>query len=208
VPQLRIGRIVLRVALTGGIATGKSYVVGRLTHAGIAVVDADVLARRELDPGTPALQAVRTRFGEGVMHPDGTLNRSRLADIVFRDPAARRELEAMVHPGVMRAIDDFFARTCGPANPFAIADIPLLYEVGAESIFDRVIVVACPRDMQIARVMARDGATREAAERRIAAQLPIDEKVRRAHYIIRTGGSFEETDRQVSETLEKLRQES
>ena len=198
----------LKVGLTGGIATGKSYVSARLVAAGIPLVDADVLARHALDPGTPGLQAVRERFGDGVLAADGTLNRARLGDIVFRDANARRELEAMVHPGVMRAIDAFFKEHCSREVRLAVADVPLLYEVGAEPIFDRIVVVACARETQVTRVMARDGASREAAERRITAQLPIDEKVRRAHYVIRTDGSFADTDRQVDEMMEKLRAES
>jgi dephospho-CoA kinase len=199
---------VLRIALTGGIATGKSYVARLLASAGIALIDADVLARQELAPGSPGLAAVRTRFGDDVIGADGTLDRARLAEIIFRDEVARRDLEAIVHPAVIRSIDEFFKRTCGPDTPMAVADIPLLYETGRENYFDRVIVVACPPEMQITRVMARDHITREAAESRVAAQLPIDEKVRRAHYVIRTDGSFAETDRQVAETIEKLRQES
>lgn len=198
----------LKVGLTGGIATGKSYVSARLIEAGVPLVDADVLARRALDPGTAGLQAVRDRFGAGVMAADGTLNRSRLGDIVFRDAAARRELEAMVHPGVMRAIDAFFTEHCSRTVRLAVADVPLLYEVGAESTFDRIVVVACARETQVTRIMERDGAPRDAAERRVAAQLPIDEKARRAHYVIRTDGSFADTDRQVAETLEKLKGES
>jgi dephospho-CoA kinase len=199
---------VLKVALTGGIATGKSYIARLLVGAGVAFIDADVLARQELAPGTSGLAAVRTRFGDEVMTADGSLDRKRLADIIFRDEAARRELEAIVHPAVIEAIQQFFRTACGPDMPVAVADVPLLYEGGFEHAFDRVIVAACPREMQIARVMARDRATREAAERRVAAQLPIEEKVRRAHYVIRTDRSFAETDRQVAETLEKLRQES
>lgn len=193
-----------RVGLTGGIATGKSYVAARLTAAGIAVVDADVLAKRELDPGMPALQAVLARFGEGLRRADGTLDRAALANIVFRDPNARRDLEAMVHPGVLRAIEQFFVEACSPEVPLAVADVPLLYEAGLESMFDRIVVVACARATQIERVMARDRATREAAERRVAAQLPIDEKVRRAHFVIRSDGAFEDTNRQVTETLAEL----
>lgn len=200
--------MVLKVGLTGGIATGKTYVATRWRQAGIAVVDADVLARRALDPDTPGFAAVRARFGEAVMRPDGTLDRTRLADIVFRDPAARRDLEAIVHPGVMQSIESFFAETRGPDVRLAVADVPLLYEIGVDAMFDRVVVVACDRDSQISRVMDRDYVTRDAAERRIAAQLPIDEKIRRAHYVIRTDGTFAETDRQVADTLEKLRGES
>jgi dephospho-CoA kinase len=198
---------VLRIALTGGIATGKSYVARLLVVAGLPLIDADVLARHALAPGMPALMAVRARFGDGIMAPDGTLDRARLADIVFKDAGARKELEAMIHPGVMQSILTFFEQTCSPERPMAVADIPLLYEGGFEHAFDRVIVVACPHEMQIARVMTRDQSSKEAAERRIAAQLPIEEKVRRAHYVIRTDASFEETDHQVAETLEKLRRE-
>lgn len=198
----------MKIALTGGIATGKSYIARLLAEAGVAFIDADVLARQELAPGTPGLAAVRARFGDDVITADERLDRSRLAHIVFRDETARRDLEAIVHPAVIQAITQFFRTTCGPGTPLAVADVPLLYERGFEHAFDRVIVAACPREMQITRVMARDRATREAAERRVAAQLPIDEKVRRAHYVIRTDRSFAETDQQVAETLEKLRQES
>lgn len=198
----------LKVALTGGIATGKSYIARLLVQAGVAFIDADVLARQELAPGTSGLAAVRARFGEAVLAVDGSLDRKRLADIVFRDETARRELETIVHPAVIEAIRHFFRTTCGPDTPVAVADVPLLYEGGFEHAFDRVIVAACPRDMQIARVMARDRISRDAAERRVAAQLPIEEKIRRAHYVIRTDGSFAETDRQVVDTMEKLRLES
>lgn len=198
----------LKIGLTGGIATGKSYVAQRLVQAGVPLIDADVLARQAVDPGMPALAAIRARFGEDVIAADGALDRAKLANIVFHDSGARKELEALIHPSVLQSIATFFARTCSPERPMAVADVPLLYEAGAETLFDRIVVVACPRDVQIARVMTRDGATREAAERRVAAQLPIDEKVRRAHYVIRTDGTFEETDRQVVETLAKLRLEA
>lgn len=197
----------LRIALTGGIATGKSHVARLLAQAGLPLIDADVLARQALAVGMPALVAVRTRFGEGVMAPDGTLDRAKLADVVFRDASARKALEGMIHPGVIQSILTFFEQTCSPERPMAVADIPLLYESGFEHAFDRVVVVACPREMQVTRVMSRDNTSKEAAERRIAAQLPIEEKVRRAHYVIRTDGTFEDTDRQVAETLEKLREE-
>lgn len=194
----------LKVALTGGIATGKSYVASRLRLAGVPVVDADVLAREVVDVGTPGLAAIRARFGDQVLHADGTLDRKRLADIVFRDPAARRDLEAITHPAVRAGIEAFFADL--PADtPVAVADIPLLYETGRDRDFDRVIVAACPPEMQIARVMARDHASREDAARRLAAQWPIDEKVRRADYVIWTTGTHEETDEQVSRIVSTLR---
>jgi dephospho-CoA kinase len=193
----------LRVALTGGIATGKSYVARRLRAAGVPVVDADVLARAAVAPGTPGLAAIGERFGPGVILADGTLDRKALAAAVFTDEAARHDLEAIVHPVVRASIDDFM-RTLPSDTPMAVADIPLLYEAGRERDFDAVIVAACPRDVQLARVMARDGATREEAERRIAAQWPIGEKERRADFVIDTNRPYAETDRAVDLVVESL----
>jgi dephospho-CoA kinase len=197
---------VRRIALTGGIATGKSTVVRRLRAAGIPVVDADVVAREVVARGTPALEAIVQRFGAGVLNFEGSLDRARLGEIVFRDDAARRDLEAIVHPEVRRRIDDFFSQL-PPGTPFAVADIPLLYEAGREKDFDRVIVVASARPAQVERVMTRDGRTREDAERRVAAQWPIEDKVARADYVIRSDGTFAETDAQVAQLLRSLRTE-
>jgi dephospho-CoA kinase len=194
----------LRVALTGGIATGKSYVARRLRAAGVPVVDADVLAREVVAPGTPGLDSIKARFGPDVIQPDGTLDRRALASAVFSDEVARRDLEAIVHPAVRARIDAFLDAQ-PPGTPLAVADIPLLYETGRERDFAAVIVAACPRDVQIARVMSRDGATREDAERRIAAQWPIDEKVRRADFVIDTNGPYADTDAAVDAVVDTLR---
>lgn len=194
----------LRVALTGGIATGKSYVLRQMRGAGLPVVDADVLAREVVAPGTPGLAAVRSRFGERVLLPDGSLDRARLAEVVFTDAAARADLEAIVHPAVRDAIEQFFAGL-PEGTSLGIADIPLLYETGREHEFDAVVVAACPREMQIARVMARDIASREQAERRLAAQLPIEEKARRADYVIDTSGEYAETNIAIERVIEALR---
>jgi dephospho-CoA kinase len=194
----------LRIALTGGIATGKSYVAEHMRRAGVPLIDADLLAREVVAPGTPALDAIVTRFGTSVLTPDGSLDRARLGDIVFRDAEARRELEAMTHPAIAERIAQFFASQ-PPEVRFAVADIPLLYETGGQARFDRVIVVACAPDTQIRRVMTRDRLHREDAERRLAAQMPIADKAARADFVIRTDGTHAETDRQVDELLEKLR---
>jgi dephospho-CoA kinase len=193
-----------RVALTGGIATGKSYVAARLHEAGVPVVDADVLAREAVAPGSAGLAAVAARFGPAVIGADGTLDRPALADIVFRDRQARRDLEAIVHPEVRRRTESFFS-ALPPETPFAVADIPLLYETGRDRDFDLVIVAVCSEAMQIERVMARDGATREQAEARIRAQMPIRDKARRAHFVVRTDGTFAETDQEVADVLAELR---
>ena len=184
-----------RVALTGGIGTGKSYVRAQFDALGVPTVDSDVLARRAVAPGSAGLAAVAARFGAGILEPSGALDRRALGAVVFADAAARRDLEAIVHPFVRAETERWFAAL--PAEvPFAIADIPLLYEVGRNRDFDRVIVVACHPATQLARVIAR-GISEEEARQRIAAQLPIDEKVRRADDVIHTDGSFDETDRQV-----------
>ena len=196
---------VRRVALTGGIASGKSYVRSRFETLGVPTIDADGFARDAVAPGTAGLAGVVARFGQKVLQADGSLDRQRLAQIVFADPEARRALEAIVHPEVRRATDQWFASLDPEKVPYAIADIPLLYEVGRDRDFDAVIVVACDPDTQRRRLVARDGMSDAKARQRISAQLPIDQKVIRADYVISTDGSYEETDRQVTEVFERLR---
>jgi len=190
------------VALTGGIATGKSYVRTAFAALGVPTIDADALARDALAPGTPGLAAVIDRFGATVLGAGGALDRQRLAALVFADPEARRQLEAIVHPAVRTAIDAWFSTL--PADTWGIADIPLLYETGRAAQFDAVIVTTCPPTTQLARLTARPGMTLDDAQRRIAAQLPLADKAARANYVIDTGGSFEDTDRQVRELFERF----
>lgn len=193
-----------RVALTGGIATGKSYVRAQFEALGVPTIDADLLARQAVEPGAPAFRAVVDRFGPGVVGPSGALDRRRLGAIVFADPEARRDLERIVHPYVRQAMEAWFARL-DPLHPFAVADIPLLYETGREREFDVVVVAACAPETQVARVMARDRLTEAEARQRLAAQLPIEEKVRRADHVIRTDGPFKETRKQVRDLWARLR---
>ena len=193
----------VRAALTGGIATGKSYCSARFAALGAVVLDADALARDALAQGSPGLASVVARFGAGVLAPDGALDRPALARIVFSDRTARADLEAIVHPEVYRRISRWFADL--PAGTkVAIADIPLLFETGHQHEFDRVIVCACPPDVQLRRVMTRDGLTEAEARARLAAQWPIDEKARRADYLIRTDGTFAATDAQIEEVFRRL----
>lgn len=181
----------MRVALTGGIATGKSVVARALRAAGIATVDADVLARDAVAPGSDGLVAVTARFGGGVVRADGSLDRAALGAQVFADPEARRDLEHIVHPRVRRGIDAFFS-TLSPGAP-GLAEIPLAYETGWASTFDLVVVVACRPDTQRARLMARDGFTAADADRRLAAQWPIADKVRLADAVVVTDGDMAST---------------
>jgi dephospho-CoA kinase len=187
----------LRVALTGGIATGKSHCAARFAARGVPVADADLLARDVVRQGTPGLAAIVRRFGKDVLRPDGALDRARLGAIVFADTAARRDLEAIVHPAVYEAIEGWFRRADLIGVPFAIADIPLLFETERDRDFDRIVVAACAPETQLDRLMARDGITEAEARQRLAAQMPIDEKIARADYVVRTDGSFEQTDRQI-----------
>jgi dephospho-CoA kinase len=193
--------------LTGGIATGKTYVRSRFEALGVPTIDADLLSREVIAPGTPGLEAVLREFGRDVLDACGMLDRKRLGAVVFADPSRRRALEAIVHPAVRQATDAWFA-ALDPAILFAIADIPLLYETGRDKDFDAVIVTACDPEEQVRRIVARDGLTEAEAQQRIAAQLPIAQKVARADYVIRTDGSFEETDRQVGEVYGLLQRGS
>jgi dephospho-CoA kinase len=193
-----------RVALTGGIATGKSHVRAEFERLGVPTIDADKLARDAVADGSPGLEAVISRFGHGVLDDTGALDRRKLGSIVFQDPVARRDLEDIIHPAVKRAIDDWFESLRDQKPHFAIADIPLLFETGRHRDFDVVIVTACAPSTQITRVMARDGISEPEARARVAAQLPIEEKIRRADHVINTDGTFEQANQQVRKVYESL----
>ncbi len=195
----------LKVALTGGIATGKSYVLDQCRRRGVPCLDADSLAHGVTAAGTEATSAIAARFGADVLAPDGSVDRVKLSAMVFADPTARHDLEASVHPAVYRAITaGLRAFELLEAAPLAVVDVPLLYESGHADDFDAVIVTACPLEMQLERLLAR-GLSGDEARQRVAAQWPTEEKARRATFVIRTDGTFEETDRQVDEILRNLR---
>jgi dephospho-CoA kinase len=195
----------LKIALTGGIATGKSYVLDRFRQRGVPCLDADDLAHGVTAAGTEATAAIAARFGADVLAADGSVDRKKLGPVVFADPAARRELEAMTHPAVYRAIAaGLRAFELMGDGPFAIVDIPLLFETGAEKDFDRVIVTACAPETQLARLITR-GLSTDAARQRLAAQWPTEKKTARADFVVTTDGSFDETDRQVERVMETLR---
>ncbi len=195
----------LRVAVTGGIGTGKSHVIRLLRHRAVPTIDADQLARAAVQPGQPASERLRAQFGPHIFSLDGSLDRARLGRLVFADAPARAALEAIVHPPVRRAIDEWFqrCRTCTGA-PFAVADIPLLFETARAVAFEHVVVVACDPATQLERVMARDGLPAAEVRRRIAAQLPIADKIARADTVVTTDGSFEQTARQVASLCHTL----
>jgi dephospho-CoA kinase len=195
----------LRVALTGGAATGKSYVLDRFRRHGIPCLVADDLAHGVTAAGTEATSAIAARFGAGVIAQDGSVNREALGAIVFADDAARRELEAIVHPVVYRAIEAgmrAFAKLGD--STLAVVEIPLLYETGHTSDFDRVIVTTCRDDLQLQRLIDR-GLGEARARQIVSAQKPAAEKVALADFVIRTDGEKSETDEQVRQILQALR---
>ena len=197
----------IRAGLTGGIATGKSYCLARFARLGAATIDADLLARAVVEPGTSGLARVAERLGPGILRPDGSLDRPALGRVVFADRSARADLEAIIHPEVYRRIGEWFADL--PAGTrVAIADIPLLFETGHQHDFDRVIVCACEPSEQLRRLMSRDELTRDAALARLDAQWPIGATMEKADHVIRTDGTYAETDLRVGRVFEELQSEA
>ena len=195
----------LKIALTGGIATGKSYVLEQFRRRGVPCLDADSLAHGVTAAGTEATSAIAARFGADILGADGSIDRAKLGSVVFADAAARHDLEALVHPAVYRAIAaGLRAFELVDAPPLAIVDVPLLYETSHADEFDRVIVTACAPEIQLARLLKR-GLSEDQARQRIAAQWPTEKKAAGATFVIRTDGTFEETERQVELVLKALR---
>ena len=193
----------VRAALTGGIATGKSFCLAAFAALGAATIDADLLAKDAVAPGSPGLSRVAARFGGALVRPDGTLDRATLGRIVFTDRAARADLEAIIHPEVYSRIREWSANL--PAGTrVSIADIPLLFETGQEHQFDTVIVCACEPAEQIRRIQSRDRLREAEARDRLNAQWPIAEKAARADHVIRTDGSMDDTREQVRRVYETL----
>jgi dephospho-CoA kinase len=176
------------VGLTGGIASGKSTFAARLRERGAAVLDADALAREAVAQGSPGLAEVVQAFGPDVLAPDGALDRKRVGERVFADPAARARLERIVHPRVRAAMREAVGRLAAAGAEVAFYDVPLLYEAGVDREVDLVVVVWAPRAVQLARLAARDGLRGAAAEARLAAQLPLDEKAARADAVVANDG--------------------
>ena len=185
-------RPLFRVGLTGNIGSGKSAVATVWRRLGAPVVDADVLAREAVAPGTPGLRAVRDAFGPAILDPSGALDRAAMRRVVFADPAARRRLEGIVHPEVARLRAETEARLAQEGARIVVHDIPLLYEVGAESALDVVVLVDAPEPVRLERLM-RDRALPDAEARAmIAAQMPAGAKRVRADIVIDNDGTLAE----------------
>jgi dephospho-CoA kinase len=187
----------LRVALTGGIATGKSHVRARIEARGVPTIDSDAVVHELLGAGTPVAAAIAARFGDAFLGHDGAVDRPLLSRLVFADPAARADLEAIVHPRVYERIFAWAGSCQAAGAAWVLADIPLLFETGKQDAFDRVIVAACAPEVQLQRLMSRDNLAESDARARLAAQWPIADKLARATDVVDTSGTFEATDGQV-----------
>jgi len=194
------------VGLTGSIASGKSLVAGYLIELGAPLVDADILAREIVEPGEPAWQDIRQRFGEAVLNADATLNRKALGALVFSDAQARRELEAITHPRIAQRLMEYAARYRMAGEPWMVYDAALLVENNAHKWLNALIVVAVEPALQLERLMERDGSTAEAARRRIEAQMPVAEKIKVADFVIDNNGTPAQTRAQVEDVFRQLQQ--
>lgn len=193
----------LRVGLTGGIGSGKSAVAALLAGHGAVIIDADLLSRQAVEPGTPGLAQVVGEFGPEVLNPDGSLNRAALGEIVFADPDARGRLNAIVHPRV-RELAVAAEQVAGP-DAIVVHVIPLLVETGQAGDFDLVVVVDVDPDVQRRRVTARDGLTQAQAQARIDAQASREQRLAAADLVIDNSGTPQALVRRVSGLWERLR---
>lgn len=187
----------LLVGVTGGIATGKSTVLRLLKELGSYTIDADALAHEALAPGNPCTAQVARVFGPEYLRPDGSVDRRALGRRVFKDPAARQQLEAIVHPWVLQRLDQEVEEARRRGARVVAAEIPLLFEAGLAGRVDVVVVVACSPESQRARLQARDGLSPGEAEARIRSQWPLAEKIARAHYVVHTDAGLEAVRKQV-----------
>jgi dephospho-CoA kinase len=195
----------LKVGLTGSIAVGKTFVLGVLAELGCHVLDADETAREVVAPGTPGLQAVANAFGKDILGDDGKLDRAKLGALVFADEQKRLQLNSILHPFIIAAQDKQMQQW-QQQNPNAIAvvDAALMIESGGYRRFDKLIVVHCRPEVQLERLMARNGLSREEAERRIAAQMSQAEKKKHADYLIDTSEGFEAARKQTEDVFAAL----
>lgn len=187
----------LTIALTGGIACGKSTVSAMLAGLGAFVIDADQISRSLTAPGGPALPAIRQAFGDGVFHADGTLNRPALSAVVFADAQAIQQLNAITHPLVQQQMEAQLETCRKKGVQIVILDVPLLFEANMQHMGDLVACVTAPEDIQIARMKSRNGYSREEALSRIRNQMPVGEKAARSDVVIDTNVPLEQLERNV-----------
>ena len=189
------------VGITGGIGSGKSAVTSRLEQHGITVVDADVVAREVVEPGTPVLAAIAEHFGEHILQPNGALDRAALRKIVFENPAEREWLESVTHPAIREAIA---AQLTAATSPYVVLSSPLLLEAGQSAFAQHVVVVDVPEEVQLSRTCARDNNDEALVRNIMAAQLPRAERCARADEVIDNNGSLEALQQTVDVLHQRL----
>lgn len=194
------------LGVTGGIASGKTVVAKMLEELGAALIDFDLLARQVVEPGEPAFTQIVDYFGKEVLQEDGTLNRKKLSKIVFQDTEKRNQLEGFTHPPIF---EEFLKQVNAitEKDPEAVIQVvvPLLIEKNLQPIFDKILVVYVPEEQQIERLVERDGISREEAARMLEAQLPIDQKLTYADFVVHNEGSTEGTRKQLEEVWLELK---
>lgn len=189
----------MNIGLTGGIATGKSTVAKLLMEHGAIIIDLDVIAREVVEPGQSSLLRIAERFGQAVLQEDGSLDRKRLGSIIFADPIERKALEAILHPAIRSVMKErMLHHESQSPDKLIVVDVPLLYESGLESYFDEIMVVYVPRETQQKRLMERDKLTASEAQKRLDAQMAIEEKKAKADIVIDNSGSFAQTVQQIN----------
>lgn len=192
------------LGITGNIASGKSTVARELGRRGAVVVDADQIAREVVVPGSPTLARLVDAFDGGILHPDGSLNRTEMGRRIFADDHAREILNGIMHPAIARLSGERLHELRCSSAPLVVYQAPLLFEVGAQDRVDKVLMVKIAPSVQLARLMARDDLTAEQARQRIAAQMPQDEKSARADYLIDNSGTLEQTIAQIDRLWPEL----
>ncbi len=199
----------LKVGLTGGLATGKTHVAGLLGKLGCYVVHADRLGHEVLLPDGEAYDDVVAEFGSGIVAADGAIDRKALASVVFSNPARLDALNAIVHPHVFRRQNEFFDSVARKdAHAIVVSEAAIMIETGSYKRYDRLILTVCPAEVQIRRFVEREGARDQEARQRLARQMPLDEKKKFADYIIDTSGTKADTEQQVRRVYLQLKKES
>ncbi|EAD0070393.1 dephospho-CoA kinase [Listeria monocytogenes] len=192
------------IGLTGSVATGKSTVSNLIQQAGIPLVDADIAARKVVEPGTEGLKEIVAYFGEEILLADGTLDRAKLGEIIFKDKEKREKLNEITHPRVKNYMLEARERFFRAGEELVFFDIPLLFESHLESLVDQIVVVWTTPETELKRLMERNNLTKEDALRRIESQMGIDEKARKADFVIDNNESLEKTQKQVYTFIERF----
>ena len=187
----------LKIAVTGGAGSGKTYVCNRLKELGLKVISSDSLAKEVVAPGAPAYQKIVDYFKDKILLPDGNLNRPKLRQIIIKDAAARAALEHCIHPEITKLVQLKIAQARQDGERFVLIEVPLLFELGMQDQFDVIVMISAARELRIQRLMERDNVIRNEAEELINVQLPDDEKEKQADFVIKNNGSIDQLMRSV-----------